>query len=325
MDHDLLNKIQSKNTSYIWFEGLTPNDNSYIKSTLDCSKENQSFDIWYDSILALGLNSPIDQDDFSAIYPREEIFKFWSEARNNEEKSLKYETDLWNLYLNCNHRYTHLYPLVLGYDYSVASCLDKIVSDYTENMVATTSTYSGEEIDVLYRDHQTFDVWYDSISEIAKYIIEEPRMFVDLSENSTYQILREKFNKASLNGDGTPLESLEKDTYATLNETDVIILTYRKLGDEVRYDDVYFAKKTEEAKKPIITAHFPYFKSFELEQNTSVESSWLRLLRDESSGIWLTDNEKGREKLNSLIMTPETFEEFGINLDEWDNFDYMRF
>ena len=325
MDHDLLNKIQSKNTSYIWFEGLTPNDNSYIKSTLDCSKENQSFDIWYDSILALGLNSPIDQDDFSAIYPREEIFKFWSEARNNEEKSLKYETDLWNLYLNCNHRYTHLYPLVLGYDYSVASCLDKIVSDYTENMVATTSTYSGEEIDVLYRDHQTFDVWYDSISEIAKYIIEEPRMFVDLSENSTYQILREKFNKASLNGDGTPLESLEKDTYATLNETDVIILTYRKLGDEVRYDDVYFAKKTEEAKKPIITAHFPYFKSFELEQNTSVESSWLRLLRDESFGIWLTDNEKGREKLNSLIMTPETFEEFGINLDEWDNFDYMRF
>ena len=150
-------------------------------------------------------------------------------------------------------------------------------------------------------------------------------MFVDLHSLSTYQIFKEKFNKASLNGDGTPLESLEKDTYATLNETDVIILTYRKLGDEVRYDDVYFAKKTEEAKKPIITAHFPYFKSFELEQNTSVESSWLRLLRDESSGIWLTDNEKGREKLNSLIMTPETFEEFGINLDEWDNFDFMKF
>tara|TARA_B110000037_G_C16635462_1_gene308236 strand:- start:115 stop:279 length:165 start_codon:yes stop_codon:yes gene_type:complete len=37
------------------------------------------------------------------------------------------------------------------------------------------------------------------------------------------------FKKASLNGDGTPLESPEKVTYATLNETDVIILTYRKL------------------------------------------------------------------------------------------------
>ena len=328
MDHDLLNKIQSKNTSYIWFEGFTPDGNSFNKSTLDCSKENQSFDIWYDSIQALGLNSPIDQDDFSDIYPREEIFKFWSEARNNEEKSLKYETDLWNLYLNCNYRYTHLYPLVHGYDYSVASCLDRIVSGYTENMVATTSTYSDNErflIDVLYREHQTFDVWYDSISKIALNIIEEPGMLVDFLANSTYQILREKFNKASLKGEGTPLESIEKDTYATMNETDVIILTYRKLGDEVRYDDVYFAKKTEEAKKPIITAHFPYFKSFELEQNTSVESSWLRLLRDESSGIWLTDNEKGREKLNSLIMTPETFEEFGINLDEWDNFDFMKF
>jgi len=328
IDHDLLNKIQSKNTSYIWFEGFTPDGNSFNKSTLDCSKENQSFDIWYDSIQALGLNSPIDQDDFSDIYPREEIFKFWSEARNNEEKSLKYETDLWNLYLNCNYRYTHLYPLVHGYDYSVASCLDRIVSGYTENMVATTSTYSDNErflIDVLYREHQTFDVWYDSISKIALNIIEEPGMLVDFLANSTYQILREKFNKASLKGEGTPLESIEKDTYATMNETDVIILTYRKLGDEVRYDDVYFAKKTEEAKKPIITAHFPYFKSFELEQNTSVESSWLRLLRDESSGIWLTDNEKGREKLNSLIMTPETFEEFGINLDEWDNFDFMKF
>jgi len=329
MNLSLLKKIQSENTSYIWFEGFSNFDNVeeeafFIKKTLDY-KENQSFDIWYDSIQALGLKSPIDLDDFSDIYPREEIFKFWIAASNNEEKSLKYETDLWNLYLNCNHRYTHLYPLVRGYGYSVASCLDRIVSGYTENMVATTSTYSGEEIDVLYRDHQTFDVWYDSISEIAKYIIEEPRMFVDLHSLSTYQIFREKFNKASLNGDGTPLESLEKDTYATLNETDVIILTYRKLGDEVRYDDVYFAKKTEEAKKPIITAHFPYFKSFELEQNTSVESSWLRLLRDESSGIWLTDNEKGREKLNSLIMTPETFEEFGINLDEWDNYDYMRF
>lgn len=329
LDLSMLKKIQSENASYIWFEGFSNFNNVeeeaiWIKKTL-VYKENQSFDIWYDSILDLGLSSPIDWDDFSDIYPREEIFKFWSEAKNNEEKSLKYETDLWNLYLNCNHRYTHLYPLVRGYDYSVASCLDRVVSDYTGNMVATTSTYSGEEIDVLYRDHQTFDVWYDSISEIAKYIIEEPRMFLDLSEKSTYQVLREKFNKASLNGDGTPLEILDKETYATLSETDVIILTYRKLGDNIRYDDVYFAKKTEEARKPIITAYFPYLKSFEIEQNTSVESSWLRLLRDESFGIWLIDNEKGREKLNSIITTPETFEEFGINLDEWDNFDYMRF
>jgi hypothetical protein len=328
LDRSLLKKIQSENTSYIWFEGLRPDGNSYIKSTLDCSKENQSFDIWYDSILALGLNSPIDQDDFSEIYPREEIFKFWSEARNNEEKSLKYETDLWNLYLNCNHRYTHLYPLVHGYDYSVASCLERVISDYTENMVATTSTYSDSEkflMDVLYREYQTFDVWYDSISKIAKNILEEPGMLVDLSANSTYQILKEKFNKASLKGDGTPLESIEKDTYATLNETDVIILTYRKLGDEVRYDDVYFAKKTEEAKKPIITAHFPYLKSFELDQNSSFEPSWPNVVRDEASGICLSDNKKGRKKLNSLIMTPETFEEFGIDLDQWDNFDYMRF
>ncbi|MDB4606488.1 hypothetical protein OAH04_01700 [Crocinitomicaceae bacterium] len=328
MDWSLLKKIQSENTSYIWFEGLRPDGNSYIKSTLDCSKENQSFDVWYDSILALGLNSPIDQDDFSEIYPREEIFKFWSEARNNEEKSLKYETDLWNLYLNCKHRYTHLYPLVHGYDYSVASCLDRVISDYTENMVATTSTYSDSEnflMDVLYREHQTFDVWYDSISKIAKKIIEEPGMLVDFSAKSTYQILKGKFKKASLKGDGTALESIEKDTYATLNETDVIILTYRKLGDEVRYDDVYFAKKTEEAKKPIVTAHFPYLKSFELDQNTSFESSWPTLVRDDASGIWLSDNTKGRKKLNSLIMTPETFEEFGIDLDQWDNYDYMRF
>ena len=328
LDLSILKKIQSENTSYIWFEGLRPDGNSYIKSTLDCSKENQSFDIWYDSILALGLNSPIDQDDFSEIYPREEIFKFWSEARNNEEKSLKYETDLWNLYLNCKHRYTHLYPLVHGYDYSVASCLDRVISDYTENMVATTSTYSVSErflIDVLYREHQTFDVWYDSIGKIAKKIIEDPGMLVDFSAKRNYQMLKEKFNKASLKGDGTPLESIEKDTYATLNETDVIILTYRKLGDEVRYDDVYFAKKTEEAKKPIITAHFPYLKSFELDQNTSVDSSWPTLVRDEASGIWLSDNKKGRKKLNSLIMTPETFEEFGIDLDQWDNYDYMRF
>jgi hypothetical protein len=180
-------------------------------------------------------------------------------------------------------------------------------------------------IDVLYREHQTFDVWYDSISKIAKKIIEEPGMLVDFSANSTYQILKEKFKKASLKGDGTPLESIEKDTYATLNETDVIILTYRKLGDEVRYDDVYFAKKTEEAKKPIITAHFPYLESFELDLNTSFESSWPTLVRDEASGIWLSDNKKGRKKLNSLIMTPETFEEFGIDLDQWDNYDYMRF
>ena len=328
LDLSILKKIQTENTSYIWFEGLRPDGNSYIKSTLDCSKENQSFDIWYDSILALGLNSPIDQDDFSEIYPREKIFKFWSEARNNEEKSLKYETDLWNLYLNCNHRYTHLYPFVHGYDYSVSSCLDRVISDYTENMVATTSTYSVSEeflIDVLYREHQTFDVWYDSIGKIAKKIIEEPGMLVDFSANSTYQILKEKFKKASLKGDGTPLESIEKDTYATLNETDVIILTYRKLGDEVRYDDVYFAKKTEEAKKPIITAHFPYLESFELDLNTSFESSWPTLVRDEASGIWLSDNKKGRKKLNSLIMTPETFEEFGIDLDQWDNYDYMRF
>lgn len=327
LDLNILKKVQSENTSYIWFEGFTPNDN-YIKTTLDCSKENQSFEIWYDSILALGLNSPIDQDDFSEIYPREEIFKFWSEARNKEEKSLKYETDLWDLYLNCNHRYTHLYPLVHGYDYSVSSCLDRVISDYTENMVATTSTYSVSEeflIDVLYREHQTFDVWYDSISKIAKKIIEEPGMLVDFSAKRNYQMLKEKFNKASLKGDGTPLESIEKDTYATLNETDVIILTYRKLGDEVRYDDVYFAKKTEEAKKPIITAHFPYLKSFELDQNTSVDSSWPTLMRDEASGIWLSDNKKGRKKLNSLIMTPETFEEFGIDLDQWDNYDYMRF
>ena len=329
LDLSILKKIQSENTSYIWFEGFSNfyNDDEepiFMKKTLEY-KENQSFDIWYDSILDLGLNSPIDNDDFSDIYPREEIFKFWSEAKNNEEKSLKYETDLWNLYLNCNHRYTHLFPLVHGYDYSVASCLDRVISGYTENMVATTSTYSGEEIEILYREHQIFDVWYDSISEIAKYIIEEPRMFVDLSANSTYQILREKFNKASLKGDGTPLESIEKDTYATLNETDVIILTYRKLGDEVRYDNVYFAKKTEEAKKPIITAHFPYLKSFELDQNNSAESSWPRLLRDEASGIWLSDNKKGRKKVYSLIMTPETFEEGGISLDQWDNFDLMRF
>jgi hypothetical protein len=195
-------------------------------------------------------------------------------------------------------------------------------------MVATTSTYSDSEkflIDVLYREHQTFDVWYDSISKIAKKIIEEPGMLVDFSAKRNYQMLKEKFNKASLKGDGTPLESIEKDTYATLNETDVIILTYRKLGDEVRYDDVYFAKKTEEAKKPIITAHFPYLKSFELDQNTSVDSSWPTLMRDQASGIWLSDNKKGRKKLNSLIMTPETFEEFGIDLDQWDNYDYMRF
>ena len=140
-----------------------------------------------------------------------------------------------------------MYPLVHGYDLSVSSCLDRVISDYTENMVATTSTYSVSEeflIDVLYREHQSFDVWYDSISKIAKKIIEEPGMLVDFSAKRNYQMLKEKFNKASLKGDGTPLESIEKDTYATLNETDVIILTYRKLGDEVRYDDVYFAKKT---------------------------------------------------------------------------------
>jgi len=332
LDLSMLKKIQSENASYIWFEGFsnwTYDDEKpiFMKKTLEY-KENQSFDIWYDSILNLGLSSPVDYDDFSDIYPREEIFKFWSEAKNNEEKSLKYETDLWNLYLNCNHRYTHLYPLVHGYDLSVSSCLDRVISDYTENMVATTSTYSVSEeflIDVLYREHQSFDVWYDSISKIAKKIIEEPGMLVDFSAKRNYQMLKEKFNKASLKGDGTPLESIEKDTYATLNETDVIILTYRKLGDEVRYDDVYFAKKTEAAKKPIITAHFPYLESFELDQNTSVDSSWPTLMRDEASGIWLSDNKKGRKKLNSLIMTPETFEEFGIDLDQWDNYDYMRF
>jgi hypothetical protein len=66
-------------------------------------------------------------------------------------------------------------------------------------------------------------------------------------------------------------------------------------------------------------------KSFELDQNTSVDSSWPTLMRDQASGIWLSDNKKGRKKLNSLIMTPETFEEFGIDLDQWDNYDYMRF
>jgi hypothetical protein len=315
LEMSMLKKIQSENASYIWFEGFSnwTNDDEkpiFMKKTLEY-KENQSFDIWYDSILDLGLNSPIDNDDFSDIYPREEIFKFWSEAKNNEEKSLKYETDLWNLYLNCKHRYTHLYPLVLGYDFSVASCFDRIVSDYTVNMVATT--YSGEEIDVLYREHQTFDVWYDSISEIANNIKCNPH-FINLSENSTYQMLRDKFNKASLKGDGTPLESPEKVTYATLNETDVIILTCRKLGNEVRYDNIYFAKKTEQAKKPIITAYFPYLKSFELDQNNSAESSWPRLLRDESSGIWLSDNKKGRKKVYSTFMTPEGLGDSGISL-----------
>jgi hypothetical protein len=321
INFNVLKKIQSENTTPVmckyWGYEVTN-----FTSNLKCLK-NQSFGVWYDSISSNFIISSPNKYDFSEdVYSRENLFKYWSEAMNTEEMELKYETNLLGMYLKHHYPYVTFYPFISGYSWRTAICLDSIAADSIRNMVAIT--YSDEEIDILYREHQSFSVWFDSINQIAEKIKGEYRSYTRLDDYNKSE-LKNKFDEASLKGDGTQLKSDVNYTFASLKETDIIILTYLKLGDEIRYDNVYFAKKTPQAKKPIITASFPYLKSFEPKQKNSSNSSWFDLLNKQADRIVIIDNKEGRKKLNSFIMTPVTFEKFGIDIDEYNNLDFIRF
>ena len=121
----------------------------------------------------------------------------------------------------------------------------------------------------------------------------------------------------------TKKSNLEED----LKEIDVIIMTYRKLGNEIRYNEVYFARKTNLHRKPIITASFPYIESFEPNLNTNSSSHWYALLSKKKVGKFIKDNMKGRRRLSNTIVTPKRFEEYptDVDIDCFNCIDFLNF
>ena len=216
------------------------------------------------------------------------------------------------------------------------TCSDNQTFEDWFDSINVVGFFSNTADEVFYSREKLHEYWTTALRTKEKILKRETdleQMYIEYHNINTYPLITGYEYKIApwLDTIMTVEESMitgpRQYTFTSLKEIDVIIMTYRKLGNEIRYNEVYFARKTNLHRKPIITASFPYIESFEPNLNNNSSSHWYALLSKKKVGKFIKDNMKGRRRLSNAIVTPKRFEEYptDVDIDCFNCIDFLNF